>query len=605
MGQSKNMRRNRQLNTALQEAEKEKGTALFDGDNFEKIMTILMAVVTVIISVIALLQGSDGTKAALAKTQAQQYAMNTMGLKATGQVQAGYAWTDAYQHWIQWDAKAEQAKLAQDAASAKRYEAVRDQVTELSPLLKKPYFEPTTKEIPDIAAFEATNYVISATLMTEKFIDAVRLDGEYGDKEDAYNAQQLLLAMTMFLYGLSTTTSGRIKWLFVVIGTLMANFSLIWMIVVSLKVVSPRPDEVMIKYATGVGKAYQNDLKGAITDLDASLSLAPDYANAYYVRANTQYKLGNFEQAVADYQAAQDNGREDVNVLWNKGWVYYISGQYAESTETTKAALEMDSNQVALYFNLALAHLAAGEMEDAQRVYQQGFDLAVKQVTEAKDAGQDPPASLWWYLGAAATDLDSFLTCIATKECKNSPSAKMITAKPDALQKTGRDIRRQLKDVSVGLEYLGKLPSDKIAAAITELKFATASYDESGKQIGLLPLRSPDKKILSSMVQEEKGQQMDKNLMRVPSNRAKPIFTIFNYKGMTKGKLLVIKLYNKDNEEATELRLAQAWDLSDSGDATLPILLGKQFTLVPGEYRTEIYVDGHLLQEGGFIVPQN
>ena len=58
-----------------------------------------------------------------------------------------------------------------------------------------------------------------------------------------------------------------------------------------------------------------------------------------------------------------------------------------------------DESQVALHFNLGLAHLAKGELETAREVYEGGIAQAIAQVTAAKGSGEAPPASLWWYLG--------------------------------------------------------------------------------------------------------------------------------------------------------------------------------------------------------------
>ncbi|GEM_PF-611934 len=573
----------------------------FKGDSFEKIMAILMSIITVLITVLALLQSNNGTQADYAKTRGQEYAMRTMGTKASGEVQTGYAWTDAYQHWVEWDTRASIAENAKDTESARRYRAVRDRAIELSPLLEKPYFDPTANQFPNIKAFEAATYIISTSLMTEQFIDAVRLDGEFGDKEDAYSAQQLLLAIALFLYGLSTTVTGKIKWIFVVMGSFIVAGGLAWMVVVFAKTVTPRPLESMQGYAKGTGLAYQDDLKGAITAFDEALRLSPDYANVYYVRGNAHFKSNNIEQAIADYQAARENGREDLNVLWNMGWVYYIDGKPKEAIQTTKKALQIDDNQVALHFNLGLAYLAAGDSETAKTIYDQAISLAAKQVTEAKAAGQEPPASLWWYLGVANTDLDGFLVCLVTKNCQNAPKYETLTVS-EPVQNTAREIRRRLKDASMGLEYLQKLPDGNVSASISELKFATAIYDDKGKRTGFTNLKSPDTKMRFGLAQEQQGETVDKNMARVSSNKAKEVFVMFKYKGMVKEQLFTIKLY-KDNLESIGLRLVEDWESDANGESTLPLIPGSQFSLVSGEWRAEIYVDAHLVQEGGFIMP--
>ena len=65
-------------------------------------------------------------------------------------------------------------------------------------------------------------------------------------------------------------------------------------------------------------------------DLDAVIELLPDFAQAYYNRANVYLKLSDFKSAVVDY---------------------------------TKA-IELDGNMAAAYFNRGLARIYLGDRND-------------------------------------------------------------------------------------------------------------------------------------------------------------------------------------------------------------------------------------------------
>jgi len=209
----------------------------FNGETYEQSMVIIMAIVALLIATIALLQTQVGTISARAKAEGQQYAMRALGTQTTGQIQTNYAWADAYREWVEWDSK---AALSEDAAEQERYLALRGRAEQLTPLLTEPYFDPENDPRSDIKGFEADTYVTEMTYLTEKYLDAVRLGDLYGVKDDAYAAQDLLLAVTLFLFGLSLTVAGRVKWMFVGTGSMLAFISLSWMFLTRWPISTPK-----------------------------------------------------------------------------------------------------------------------------------------------------------------------------------------------------------------------------------------------------------------------------------------------------------------------------------------------------------------------------
>jgi tetratricopeptide (TPR) repeat protein len=576
----------------------QKKSPFFSGELYERMMSILMAIVAILITIMAVLQTDMGNQSARAKAQGQQFAMKAIGAETTGQMQAGYAWGDAYRHWREWDSLAFQTN---DDTAKQRFLTVRDRARQLSPLLQDPYFDPATDNAPDIKTFETDAYIVDNTEFVERYLYAVTLGNELGDKEDAYSAQQLLLAVALFLYGLSMTMVGRLKWFFVGVGTMMTVISLIWMLTVYIRPITYIPDEAITVYAEGVGLAHQGNLTEAVAAFNKAIEYAPAYANIYYSRANAQNALGNYEQSASDYEQAMELGRADVNVPWNLGWTYYLLGRQDKAIKATETALEINNDQIALIFNLALMQLAKGNVEEAQTIYTHGIEHVTQQVIEAKANEQEPSSLLWWYLNTATTDMDSFLVCLSTQVCENAPPYETI-ATSDEVQTTGRTLRRQLKNVAVSLEYLGELPTEQVNATINELEFAMPVYDDKDKIVDFTPLESPDAQLRFGMVNEERGEQVDSNLARVGSDEAKEIFLRFSFSNMKDGQLLTVKTYNEDNSEVFKLRLSETWEWGNEGEASVPITPGHRTTLIPGEYRVELYVEGQLSQEGGFIV---
>jgi hypothetical protein len=62
---------------------------------------------------------------------------------------------------------------------------------------------------------------------------------------------------------------------------------------------------------------------------------------------------------------------------------------------------------------------------------------------------------------------------------------------------------------------------------------------------------------------------------------------------------LVLKVY-RNGTESPWLRLVENWSLGAAGEAVLPLTPSSQFALAEGDYKLELYLDGHLLQEGTF-----
>lgn len=573
---------------------------LFTGEPFERMMALLFALVTILAAVAALLEADAAAQTAQAIRRAQQYAMQAIGVKASGEVQAGYAWTEAYRRWLEWESLSDQAEGENDPAAADRYEAVRDRAVQLSPLLSEPYFNPETDDFPNIRAFEASNYLVENIILAERFVNTMELSGELEDKEKAYGTHLLLFAVALFLYGLSVTIVGRMRWLFVAMGTVMANIALIWMIITYITPITTFPDEAIVAYAEGMGFAHQEDYVAAIEAFDRALELVPGYANAYYARGNVYFDQGDFRRAATDYAAAMEAGREDVNVPWNLGWTYYVLGHLDDAIETTQIALELDDEQVALYFNLGLMHLAQGNLEEAQGIYAEGIDLATGQVTAATAAGEAPPASLWWYLGTAATDLDNFMTCLATQVCRETPPYDTIATADDVVTTTAA-LREQLKNTAVALEYLGSPSGEAVAATISEVEFGTPVYNEADILVGFTPLQGSEPQLRFGRVQEDQGEEVDVNIILAGPDEANEVFVRFNYDGLADSQLLTIKIY-RDGKESPGLRLVENWVLGSTGEAALPLTPSSQFALAPGEYRVEIYVDAHLVQEGNFTI---
>jgi tetratricopeptide (TPR) repeat protein len=562
------------------------------GERFKRFAAFLITSLIIVAAVVSVLQARAGNRAARLGREAQNYAIRAMGLKTSGQAEVGYAWQGAYQHWIELE---DLAGYAEDEVEIARYEAARDRLVELTPLLNPPYFDPEAGDrFPDRGKYEADVYLVAATALSEHYTDASEQNEAWEGIARAHTTHLTLLAVSLSLYGLATTISGRfVRWLFVAAGTLIAAFTILWLLIVVVWPVSSLSDEAIDRYAEGVGLSWQGDDENtlaAIERFSEALDLEPGYANALYERGNAHLALadsakaeGNddevtarYEAAVADFEAARDAGRDDTNVGWNLGWTYYLLGRHDDAIRTDRRVLSLDPDLVGVRTNLGIALLSVGRVDEAQQEYQNAMDTAARIVTEAEAQGTEPPESLWWYLDAGAIDLLNLLDRLDGREhaWTQAPPPESV-ADPDTVRAVGRDTIKQLKELLVALEYTSVPPFSDVSAEIAPFEFGQARADEGYDKGWSFPYGTDH------------------------------VLVLFDYAGMQVGQTVLWKVY-ADGFESPELRLEHDWGeaLGESGAAEwkLGYAYTGYFIFSPGEYVVEMYVDNRLMQTGAFTV---
>ncbi len=574
----------------------------FFHEEAEEIDTIgWVVMITLLIALLTVQMEHYGAEGGQALDRAQQYAVQAIGVKARGETVAGYAWNDAYRQWLDWESQSSLAEQRGDTEAAARYRAVRDRLATLTPLLSPAYLDSASGQ-PDLRAFEADTYLVQATMLQERYLRAMQMYDVLMSRSDAFGKQIVLLGIALALIALAPSKelvpSRFLRRLPFLSSVGLSLFVIGWAVQIFLTPLPAYAEDAVDYYAQGVGLAYQGDPDGAVLAFDQALQRDPDYANAYYRRGNANFALENFAQAAADYQAAWDAGREEVNVLWNLGWTQYVLGQQAEAIATTQEAIAMAEDQEALYFNLGLMHLAAGDVAAGQQTFKTGLERAAGRVEEAQASGGEPPASLWSYFTIALDDLDRFVACLETEVCKTTPSYDTLVVN-DAVKQAAAQIRLELKNAAVALEYMAALPGEAKNEEIGAFEFGTGEYDAAGNVTGFVALGDEAAPLRFGLaIEEESSRTIDESLM-LASDSTVPVLVRFPYKNVQDGQQLVLKVH-RNGVESPWLRLVENWTLGSAGEAVLPLSPSSQFALAPGDYRLELYLDGHLLQEGAF-----
>jgi tetratricopeptide (TPR) repeat protein len=550
-------------------------------ENFDKLITVMISSVAVLVAITAFLQNYASNIADKANRRAQNMAIQSTTKQLKGAIQFSYDWEGAFQTWRELHLQMIAAEQAGDDIAAERYQQMKERVAGLSPLLGQ-YFN-QTNQWPDTYKYESDLYLVEATRLSEMYEQESAIGREWSDTADRFVIQITLLTVALSLYGLSITLKGRVRWLFVIVGSGIVGFCALWL---ATELILPKPlvnEEAINLYANGVGQAYVGDNEQAISSLNQAINLKPEYANAYNERAGVYYNMGDYDHAVQDYEAAREAGRNDVNVYWNLGWTYYLLGRYEEAIAANDIVLSEDPTILGMRMNQALTYLAMGDLENARHQYDLLIAEAERQVVEAHDAGFEPPASLWYYMDAGAVDLQNLIDQLDgnPKSWTFAPPADLVRGDHLQVQQAAFDQMVRLKETIVSLEYTDRLPQITDVMQVSEFTFGHETYDDQGQV---------------SEFEEFTGGIFPYD--------TESVTVYFEYSGPVPQQPLVWKIYQNGSENQS---LRDVWSAIDISESTAWYkFIGYSYTSVfvfnPGEYVVELYADSRLVQRGTFYI---
>jgi hypothetical protein len=191
----------------------------------------------------------------------------------------------------------------------------------------------------------------------------------------------------------------------------------------------PAPDEAPDAYADGVlslDTAWDaQGYRAAYDSLSRAIELRPTFARAYLQRADAAFRIGSpqrsgflsistpewLERSTADLLRAHELGSRDIQVLANLGFQRFLQGIQADRPElfeqsiaATRQALALSPGDPVARYNLAVALLAAGRIEESRSAYADAVRATVYLGAGAGIA-RDDPYTEEAYLAGALTDL--------------------------------------------------------------------------------------------------------------------------------------------------------------------------------------------------------
>ncbi|MFZ4827420.1 MAG: tetratricopeptide repeat protein, partial [Phototrophicaceae bacterium] len=387
---------------------------LFAANTFLSIVALIIAVLAVLTSVIASLESDAGLRVSQFATLAQKELIEATRVQTVGEIESGYAWTQVYRLWLEWDTRAYTSSLYENTPEQERAQVIRDRLLTLSPLMGTEYYpDPSDfSTSPQIERFEADTFIRELTFKTEKFKNYNQLTVDWDEKADNYTNYLTWLTLALILLGFSVTLITDVR-LRVVI--LFASFIIIvWSISSTIdnyrKEILVLPDEAMAHYAEGRALASQFLFAEATQEYTKAIELAPYYEDAYVARAiahRFDYRdNGNAEGedklglAIADYEkAVTEFGKREVDTVAGLAEIYYLQGRFEDSIRTSQLGAE--SGDWIHLFDKGRSTLASGDIAGSIAIYDEALNAATAEYNGYKEAGQQPSIDFWRNLDIA------------------------------------------------------------------------------------------------------------------------------------------------------------------------------------------------------------
>lgn len=552
---------------------------------FENMVTIMIATVAIWVAITAYFQNYAANISDQARRRAQQYSIEATKREVTGVIQFSYDWQGAFQTWRELGWQVTAAQQSGDKKAEERYLALQKSIIPLSKLLGPDYFNPSDGW-PDSYRYEADEYLVESTRLSETYLAESALGNFTDNTADALIVQITLLTVSLSLYGLSMALKGRIRWLFIIVGSGIVALCMLWLSWSLLELfIRPEVDaEAIQAYSEGIGLVYQGRNEEAIEKFTLAIQENQYYAKAYYERGLSYYALGDMDTAISEIEKARSEGLDDVSLNWNLGWIYYLTGQYDKAIETNERVLNNNPEVLGVRMNQAISYLSKGDFENSRAQYDLLIQEAQRQVDEARSNGAQPSASLWFYMDAGALDLQSLIDQLDNnpKPWTQAPTADLVTGDQNAIREFAREQMKRLKETTVSLEYTGKLPAVQSSMQVSPFVFGQiTSKDAEGFITGFEPITNNT----------------------IPFGE--DAFTVeFTYSGTPPSQLLW-KVYVNGYEDQS-LRVVSNEDISAGGTwyRTFGYNYTNVFILSKGEYTVELYADNILVQSGTFYVQE-
>lgn len=541
----------------------------FSQDTYSSVVGLVIIYVAILTAFSAYQGGIIDIEWDRSNLEIQKKTIELTRTQTLGEFEADYAWAQAYRIWYEMDTY---AYFAEDDNVRAAFEQARDRVTELSPLLQEPYFDPLAF-FPEIEKYEVDLYIQDMAQQTLELKYLLEERNVLDEKSVIYFEVTEMMALVLILLGLSTTiiSNQTIRLLILAFAIGMSGWQTIRFLEAYTMPFLETPSEAIQDYAEGVGLAHQLFYSDAIDTYSTAIDKAPDLTDAYVERGFAYRLLFNetgemelLDQALPDFERAVTDGRREPRIIGQLSELYYLEGRFDEALTTSQLGID-ETDDFIHYFDKGRNLFALGQVEEARASYQEGIDIAVNRYLSLKDQGQSPPVSFWRSFDYATVELDDLTNCLTNDVCDQTPPQDSLPSTDDILP-TITEINTQLKNTTTSLEILQQPPGDPITATVDNIGFSI----------------TPESAMIAEGVFETGAESFSVD---------------FDYEGFANDQIFSAKVF-VDNRDYPPLRQIMRWQEGESGRYALPLALGND----TGNYTVQLYLDGQLIGQTSFYL---
>jgi tetratricopeptide (TPR) repeat protein len=371
---------------------------------FKRAIAVAVVLITFFGSVVAYLQAVESNKEDVAAREAQRDAITGLGeqVDASSQLAADLRISTAVDAQLQRQVLAatrvaafeEGAAESPAALAGRRFAEVAAALAPLTPI-----------DLADLTTFDAERAGLFEGPDAARLRQSVEADlaNDHGDKADSYVAVLTVLAVALFLLGLSLTVQGRSRFVLVIPGLVIALTCVAWAAYIRSGDVTRVSERAVQEVAEGRRLLNAGDIDAAIEAFDEAIDDSPQFAAAFALRSSARFLQGSpqlgqtafrsitseeaLEDAIDDLDSALALGADtDVNTVAEGGFLRFLDGDFDRSIELSSQALELNDRLAPVWFNLGVAHVARGDEDEAERAYEDGLDVLEEVPDEATRA---------------------------------------------------------------------------------------------------------------------------------------------------------------------------------------------------------------------------
>jgi tetratricopeptide (TPR) repeat protein len=176
------------------------------------------------------------------------------------------------------------------------------------------------------------------------------------------------------------------------------------------------PDFALAYYDRGTARYSKGDLDGAITDLTNAITLVPNHPAAYNNRGIVRDKAGDINGAIADFDRAIALGPDLAEPFHNRGKVKFLKGDLEGAIADFDKAIALNPTYAVAYLGRGVARQTKGDLDGAVSDYDKHIALS-----------KDPAEYARFFRNLAARQ---------SKRTTNDDLAKQVVSWPDGWPKT-------------------------------------------------------------------------------------------------------------------------------------------------------------------------